>query len=943
MDNMLTVGVVPVLVGPLQALMAILPGLLVALGGAVLAMFKPSAIKKLALLLWSQKLFVVSAVAITSLAVYFWPAIFPPRGAGKWEASSADWPVWRGSPQRRGTAPSPRPDPAGGDVQWRFTTGGIKAFYCSPAAVGNRIYVTGANYVPPIKNSGAIYSIDADTGRLVWKYDANGYRATFSSPVLSGKYLVVGEGLHLTTDARIVCLDVEASERAGVGVMLWSFRTASHVESSPCITDGKVYVGAGDDGLYCLALDAGPAKTAKVIWHVKGERYRDCEPSPVVMDGRVYMGLGEGGKAVICLDAATGKEIWRQDAPFPVFGSPAVSDGKVVVAMGVGNYVNSAEDIAAGIRRDMLRQGSSAAEIARAVRGIRPVGRVWCLDAATGRIIWKFDKLERTVLGAPAIADGKVWAGSRDGFLYCLSLSDGRLIDKFNARGPIVSGPAVTDKHVYVVTQAGMLYGLDRSSGQAVWSVNLNSATMSSPTVARGHVYVGTNTNGLLCVGVGGQVKAKPLWSGPGGGPGKAGRADGSLPPERAGQAWSYKPQVNGSPATIDAPMAWMDGVLYAGLNAIDGTAALAALAVGDMARATGPATVKWTTPAKNPIFISPAATERLVLFVDGKPGQAGRALHCLDSKTGREIWQHPIDPAAGGQFVITRRMVFVADRADGLTCLDLAGRQIWSNSDGPVTGEPLPDDDGVLFVVQGSPARLLALDGPTGERLWQAELPAGVTAGVTAGPVRIGMQLWLASKTGAMVRSLLTGRGIATVTTGAETVAIAATDRGILLLSEDGKVFQVPTAAASAASKMEEANKANAASKTEEANKAGAASKAGAAIKTGKTGPATRTHTASRPDAGSSRPALWPALRSKVLIDRADPAALMIPAGDVLLYCDGTAIRNFDLRAGTSSLVRKLYPKWQGRITAPPLLVKSHILLATEKTGLICLKPKKN
>ena len=48
------VAVIPVLVGPLQALIAILPGLLVALGTALLALFKLSTMKKLVLLLWSS-------------------------------------------------------------------------------------------------------------------------------------------------------------------------------------------------------------------------------------------------------------------------------------------------------------------------------------------------------------------------------------------------------------------------------------------------------------------------------------------------------------------------------------------------------------------------------------------------------------------------------------------------------------------------------------------------------------------------------------------------------------------------------------------------------------------------------------------------------------------------------------------------------------------------
>ena len=51
-----TVAVVPVLVGPLQVLLALLPAALVALGTAALAIFRPSVLKQAARVLWTQKL-----------------------------------------------------------------------------------------------------------------------------------------------------------------------------------------------------------------------------------------------------------------------------------------------------------------------------------------------------------------------------------------------------------------------------------------------------------------------------------------------------------------------------------------------------------------------------------------------------------------------------------------------------------------------------------------------------------------------------------------------------------------------------------------------------------------------------------------------------------------------------------------------------------------------
>jgi hypothetical protein len=64
--NHLPLAVVPVLIGPLQVLMAILPWLLLSLGGLLVGMFRPRALWAGVKFLWRQKLAVgVLAAAVT--------------------------------------------------------------------------------------------------------------------------------------------------------------------------------------------------------------------------------------------------------------------------------------------------------------------------------------------------------------------------------------------------------------------------------------------------------------------------------------------------------------------------------------------------------------------------------------------------------------------------------------------------------------------------------------------------------------------------------------------------------------------------------------------------------------------------------------------------------------------------------------------------------------
>ncbi len=196
-------GVVPVLVGPLQALVAILPGILVALGTALIAMLRPSAIKRFVQLLWAQKVVVVGIVVGVWGLVHLWAVAFPgvPADVGKAEAG-VDWPMWRGGASRRGTVLGDVEEPAHGNVVWKFSKAGIKSYYSSPTVVGNRVYATSAKQ-GLYGMAGTIACLDAQTGQLVWEIKEEGYRATFSSPAVSGRSLVVREGLHTSSDARV--------------------------------------------------------------------------------------------------------------------------------------------------------------------------------------------------------------------------------------------------------------------------------------------------------------------------------------------------------------------------------------------------------------------------------------------------------------------------------------------------------------------------------------------------------------------------------------------------------------------------------------------------------------------------------------------------------------------------------------------------------------------
>jgi outer membrane protein assembly factor BamB len=103
----------------------------------------------------------------------------------------------------------------------------------------------------------------------------------------------------------------------------WKFKTGRVVEawfSSPTVTDGTAYFGAGDGYLY-----AADAETGQERWRCKtGDLIYS---SPAVAGGIVYVGSHDG--SLYAVDAATGRERWRFRTGYRVYSSPAVADGMV--------------------------------------------------------------------------------------------------------------------------------------------------------------------------------------------------------------------------------------------------------------------------------------------------------------------------------------------------------------------------------------------------------------------------------------------------------------------------------------------------------------------------------------------------------------------------------------------------------------------------------------
>lgn len=565
-------AVIPSAFGPIQALLVILPQILLALAAAMLALFKPRTYRLLFAYLWSHK--ILALVLVGGLAFLIWgPSIGGAKAVAE-EQTGVPWVAFRGGPERSGAVPGARGPAAPVEVAWKAVLGMPGWVDSSPAVVGNRVYVGVGN--PSAlggEGTGIIACLDAETGQVAWQYEGRNLtpplRPVFSSPAVwvekgpdgaaSARYVVSGEGYHDSKNCRLICLDLEKKKEPR---LRWVLQTTSHVESTPCLFDGKAYIGAGDDGVWCVELETG-----KVLWRLEGtpfyevtgpdaEALAKLEGRTVVATGTATrVGLGaqhqddpghlvlevksfkeHSGPAVTAIDSGATYER-------TVTGRVSKKDGRL--RLEVGPHIADAESSPVGVMageepRVLFGSGLDGSAVycvnartgavlwkaptpfpafgAPAVSGERvligvgngnfvrsapnPAGAILCFSLKDGKELWRAAAAD-TVIGAVAVSAGRAYACSRDGNVYVLELEKGAVVAKIAVGAPMVTSPAVAGDAVYVSTNGGRVFSLDARAGTVRWSQGVAAGTeiFSSPAVSGGRIFVGSHGKGLFAIG----------------------------------------------------------------------------------------------------------------------------------------------------------------------------------------------------------------------------------------------------------------------------------------------------------------------------------------------------------------------------------------------------------------------------------------------------------
>lgn len=222
--------------------------------------------------------------------------------------------------------------------------------------------------------NGKLYSLEAQTGKKIWEYQTGGsirsrlaaHNIIWDKAVAEGYLPTVVAG---SADGNLYLFSME--EDGSLNGVPEIYKTEGAVNSSPFIDKG-VFVGSRDGYLYYFSLKEWKYQTGGRIEY----------SSPLLADDLILIGDCNGTLHAVNKD--TGKLVWKFTGGGGIYSSPQRVKDSVVYGDNAGN--------------------------------------VYCLDQKTGKPVGLF-KAGNAVQGLSTGPDGTIYAGSRDGYLYALSLS----------------------------------------------------------------------------------------------------------------------------------------------------------------------------------------------------------------------------------------------------------------------------------------------------------------------------------------------------------------------------------------------------------------------------------------------------------------------------------------------------------------------------------------
>lgn len=332
-------------------------------------------------------------------------------------------------------------------ILWQGNVGSAEKNVYFPALSGSTVYATGA--------SGSVTGFDAASGRAVARIEA-GQR-------VSGG-VGAGSGVVLLGTPRGEVLAFERSGKA-----LWKAQVSGEVLAPPETQEGIVVARAGDGRVY--GLDAASGKQKWIYQRATPPLSVRTHAGLVLDRGAVFVGF-PGGR-LVALVLANGSIGWDTVVALPrgatelervadITSLPVV-DGQRVCAVAFQGRVACLDATRGTVlwARDVSSLGGLAAD-ARNVYVTDDKNAVVALDKTSGASLWRQDKLLNRRVTGPLALGRHVVVGDLEGYVHLISREDGAFAARIATDGSAIAAPAAAlDSNTFVVqTRNGGVFAI---------------------------------------------------------------------------------------------------------------------------------------------------------------------------------------------------------------------------------------------------------------------------------------------------------------------------------------------------------------------------------------------------------------------------------------------------------------------------------------------------
>lgn len=386
--------------------------------------------------------------------------------------SPEPWATYRGNAQRTAHTDG-MAGPAAPKMLWVLKSKEKYNYIASPVPLGDRLYVSALAAF----NTGHFACLStAPTAktRTLWEKSTPLLKLpTVSSPGVFKDYLIFGDGMHQTNGAMLYCFDALAGEP------IWRLTVPGdlvHLEGSPTIVENRAYLGGGAAGVLCIEIDkaAMAGKThdlASLQKTVLPNHWKDLQAKYVLEKKKDPLFANppseeQKWQAEPKQIWQEGKDKWHVDAPVLVVGDKV---------------------FAASAYLDKEQVGERA---------------LLCLDAKTGKVVWK-TPLKLNPWGGPSVlGDTVIVAGgtiSMDynllkgakGFIAGFDLKDGTLKWTKDITGGVVSCAALAGTSAVITATDGKVRAFDIATGDRQWIYDAKMPLFAPVAIAKDVVYAG--------------------------------------------------------------------------------------------------------------------------------------------------------------------------------------------------------------------------------------------------------------------------------------------------------------------------------------------------------------------------------------------------------------------------------------------------------------------